>query len=40
MRLHQAEAERLGVLWRVIDDSPWRFDVDDPSDLKQHPDSI
>jgi 2-phospho-L-lactate guanylyltransferase len=40
MRLHQAEAERLGVSWRVIDDSPWRFDVDDPSDLKRHPDSI
>jgi 2-phospho-L-lactate/phosphoenolpyruvate guanylyltransferase len=30
---HRAEAERLGVLWRMVTDSPWRFDVDEPSDV-------
>jgi 2-phospho-L-lactate guanylyltransferase len=31
--LHQLEAERLGVEVTIITDSPWRFDVDEPSDL-------
>jgi 2-phospho-L-lactate guanylyltransferase (CobY/MobA/RfbA family) len=30
---HQIEAERLGLVWRLITDSPWRFDVDEPGDL-------
>jgi 2-phospho-L-lactate guanylyltransferase len=30
---HHAEAERLGVLCQTVTDSPWRFDVDEPSDL-------
>jgi 2-phospho-L-lactate guanylyltransferase len=30
---HRAEAERLGVIWRTVTDSPWRFDVDEPSDV-------
>jgi 2-phospho-L-lactate guanylyltransferase len=34
LQLHQSEAERLGVACRVIDDSPWRFDVDEPADLQ------
>jgi 2-phospho-L-lactate guanylyltransferase (CobY/MobA/RfbA family) len=34
-RLHQREAERLGVAWRMITDSPWRFDVDEPSDVQR-----
>jgi 2-phospho-L-lactate guanylyltransferase (CobY/MobA/RfbA family) len=34
-RLHQLEAERLGVAWRLITDSPWRFDVDEPSDMQR-----
>ena len=32
-RRHTLEAERLGVEWRVMSDSPWRFDVDEPADL-------
>jgi 2-phospho-L-lactate guanylyltransferase len=31
--LHRLEAQRLGVPWRVVADSPWRFDVDEPEDL-------
>jgi 2-phospho-L-lactate guanylyltransferase (CobY/MobA/RfbA family) len=34
-RLHQIEAERLHVVWRLITDSPWRFDVDEPGDVKR-----
>jgi 2-phospho-L-lactate guanylyltransferase (CobY/MobA/RfbA family) len=30
---HVAEAERLGVEFRVERDSPWRYDVDEISDL-------
>ena len=30
---HQREARRLDVSWRVIHDSPWGFDVDEPEDL-------
>jgi 2-phospho-L-lactate guanylyltransferase len=30
---HEVEARRLGLDLRVITDSPWRFDVDEPSDL-------
>jgi 2-phospho-L-lactate guanylyltransferase len=30
---HRAEAERLGVRYRIVTDSPWRFDVDEPSDV-------
>ncbi|MGH3732645.1 MAG: hypothetical protein ACRDVC_04615 [Acidimicrobiales bacterium] len=30
---HQHEAQRLGVDWRMINDSPWRFDVDEPGDV-------
>jgi 2-phospho-L-lactate guanylyltransferase len=30
---HRDEAERLGVLCRMVTDSPWRFDVDEPSDV-------
>jgi 2-phospho-L-lactate guanylyltransferase (CobY/MobA/RfbA family) len=30
---HRREAERLGVTCRVITDSPWRFDIDEPSDV-------
>lgn len=37
---HQREAERLGLAFEVITDSPWRFDVDEPEDLEIHPDSI
>jgi 2-phospho-L-lactate guanylyltransferase len=33
-RLHVKECERLEVEYRVIADSPWRFDVDEPSDLE------
>ena len=33
LALHAQEAERLGVGYRVVTDSPWRFDVDVPSDL-------
>jgi 2-phospho-L-lactate guanylyltransferase (CobY/MobA/RfbA family) len=32
-QLHEREALRLGVDVRIITDSPWRFDVDEPSDL-------
>jgi 2-phospho-L-lactate guanylyltransferase len=31
--LHVREAERLGIEVTLIKDSPWRFDVDEPSDL-------
>jgi 2-phospho-L-lactate guanylyltransferase len=31
---HVAEAERLAVTYRIITDSPWRFDVDERSDLE------
>ena len=31
--LHQREARRLNVALEVVHDSPWRFDVDEPSDL-------
>lgn len=31
--LHQKEAERLGLDVTLIRDSPWRYDVDEPSDL-------
>jgi 2-phospho-L-lactate guanylyltransferase (CobY/MobA/RfbA family) len=34
-QLHQEEAERLNVEWRLITDSPWRFDVDEPNDVKR-----
>jgi 2-phospho-L-lactate guanylyltransferase len=30
---HRREAQRLGLDWRLIADSPWRFDVDEPDDL-------
>ena len=30
---HEQEALRLGQLCNVVLDSPWRFDVDEPSDL-------
>jgi 2-phospho-L-lactate guanylyltransferase len=30
---HRAESERLGVLCRIVTDSPWRFDVDEPGDV-------
>jgi 2-phospho-L-lactate guanylyltransferase len=30
---HVRESERLGVQVTIINDSPWRFDVDEPSDL-------
>jgi 2-phospho-L-lactate guanylyltransferase (CobY/MobA/RfbA family) len=30
---HVREADRLGLTVRVIEQSPWRFDVDEPSDL-------
>jgi 2-phospho-L-lactate guanylyltransferase len=32
---HVKEAKRLEVDYRVIRDSPWRFDVDEASDLKE-----
>jgi 2-phospho-L-lactate guanylyltransferase len=32
-QLHEAEATRLGLTCRLVTDSPWRFDVDEPSDL-------
>ncbi len=32
-KLHVREAQRLGLEVMVITDSPWRFDVDEPSDL-------
>ena len=32
-KLHKAQAERLGVEWRFVRDSPWRFDVDEPADF-------
>ncbi len=30
---HLLEAQRLGIAWRLVSDSPWRFDVDEPQDL-------
>lgn len=30
---HEDEARRLGLACRVVTDSPWRFDVDEPADL-------
>jgi 2-phospho-L-lactate guanylyltransferase len=39
-RLHELEAQRLGVPLKVITDSPWRFDVDEPKDLTEGLDSI
>ncbi len=30
---HEEEARRLGIDCHVVIDSPWRFDVDEPSDL-------
>jgi 2-phospho-L-lactate guanylyltransferase len=30
---HRAEAARLGVPCRMVTDSPWRFDVDEPTDV-------
>lgn len=33
LALHVQEAKRLGVDYRIVTDSPWRFDVDEPSDL-------
>ena len=32
-QLHEAEALRLGLACQLITDSPWRYDVDEPSDL-------
>jgi len=32
--LHEQEAKRLGIEFSTILDSPWGFDVDEPSDLK------
>jgi 2-phospho-L-lactate guanylyltransferase (CobY/MobA/RfbA family) len=32
--LHEQEAGRLGVGYLTVLDSPWGFDVDEPSDLK------
>jgi 2-phospho-L-lactate guanylyltransferase len=34
LRLHVEEAERLEIPFRVITTSPWRFDVDEPGDLR------
>jgi 2-phospho-L-lactate guanylyltransferase len=31
---HVEQARRLGVPCRVVTDSPWRYDVDEPSDLE------
>jgi 2-phospho-L-lactate guanylyltransferase len=39
-KLHQREAVRLGITCEVTVNSPWRFDVDEPDDLKSGPDSI
>ena len=33
-QLHMREAQRLNIDVTVIKDSPWRFDVDEPEDLK------
>jgi 2-phospho-L-lactate guanylyltransferase len=32
---HEREATRLGVARHLITDSPWRFDVDEPADLRR-----
>jgi 2-phospho-L-lactate guanylyltransferase len=32
-RSHEREALRLGLALHLVTDSPWRFDVDEPSDL-------
>jgi len=37
---HQREAERLGLPCRVIVDSPWALDIDDPDDLELRQRSI
>ena len=37
---HELEAVRLGVVHRVITDSHWRFDIDEPADLFGPPASI
>jgi 2-phospho-L-lactate guanylyltransferase (CobY/MobA/RfbA family) len=34
LQRHIEEAERLNVAYRVLRDSPWRFDVDEASDLE------
>lgn len=36
-RLHQLEAERLGLECQVITGSVWAYDVDEPSDIQQTP---
>ncbi len=36
-RRHELEADRLGVPCLVLTDTPWAFDVDDPSDLEDLP---
>ena len=36
-RRHESEADRLGLECRVITNSPWSFDVDEPHDLKDLP---
>ncbi|HVA53629.1 MAG TPA: hypothetical protein VNF05_08980 [Acidimicrobiales bacterium] len=33
LRRHVNEAQRLNATYRVVTTSPWRFDVDEPSDL-------
>lgn len=38
--LHQREAERLSLECRVVSDSPWRYDIDEPEDLTIVPDGI
>ncbi len=30
---HQREAQRLGLDWQLLTDSPWQFDIDEPADL-------
>ena len=32
--LHEREAQRLGITWRVILDSPWALDIDEAHDLE------
>ena len=34
LRHHVDEAQRLNTIYRVVTTSPWRFDVDEPSDLR------
>lgn len=33
-QLHEIEAKRRGHVVRVVSDSPWRFDIDEPEDLQ------